>query len=82
MAVRAAAHSHPPAVVAVDTAVDTAVVVDIVVGTAVVVVAVVSASLAVSGNSGMTGYQKQPERHNWGIDTTAASQPHVCYITA
>ncbi len=59
LAVRAAADSHPPAVVAVDTVVDTVMAVDI-----VVVVAVVSASLAVSGNSGMTGYQKQPERRN------------------
>ena len=60
---------------AVDTVVDTVVVVDIVVGTAVVI-AVVSASLAVSDNSGMTEYQKQPERHNWGIGTSVASQPH------
>ncbi|MCX6009828.1 MAG: hypothetical protein NTW48_07355 [Chloroflexi bacterium] len=77
MAVRAAG----TAVVVVDTVAGTAVVVVDTVADIVVVVAAL-ANLAAFHSCCRTLLQKQPERHTWGIDTTAASQPHACYIPA
>jgi hypothetical protein len=42
-----------------------------------VVIAVALASLAAFRSYCRTLPQKQPERHTWDIDTTAASQPHI-----